>query len=67
MDCRTCGNGNGTCSWRMDFILKDGTILFKDETPNSGTVAAVIVRAAADGKPVWHKLVLVLLSELFLQ
>lgn len=33
-----------------DFILKDGTILSKDETPASGTVAAVIVRAAADGK-----------------
>ena len=34
-----------------DFILKDGTILSKDETPESGTVAAVIVRAAADDKP----------------
>ena len=34
-----------------DFILKDGEILSKDETPESGTVAAVIVRAAADGKP----------------
>ena len=34
-----------------DFILKDGTILSKDETPESGTVAAVIVRAAAEGKP----------------
>ena len=34
-----------------DFILKDGTILSKDETPESDTVAAVIVRAAADGKP----------------
>ena len=34
-----------------DFILKDGTILSKDKTPDSGTVAAVIVRAAADGKP----------------
>ena len=34
-----------------DFILKDGTILSKDSTPQSGTVAAVIVRAAADGKP----------------
>ena len=32
-----------------DFILKDGTILSKDETSESGTVAAVIVRAAADG------------------
>ena len=34
-----------------DFVLKDGTILSKDDTPKSGTVAAVIVRAAADGKP----------------
>ncbi|MCQ2588755.1 MAG: hypothetical protein MJ174_11635 [Treponema sp.] len=34
-----------------DFILKDGTILSKDETPESGKVAAVIVRAAGDGKP----------------
>ena len=34
-----------------DFILKDGTILSKDETPESGTVAAVIVRAATDDKP----------------
>ena len=34
-----------------DFVLKNGTILSKDETPESGTVAAVIVRAAADGKP----------------
>ena len=34
-----------------DFILKDGTILSKDETPERGTVAAVIVRAAADDKP----------------
>ena len=34
-----------------DFILKDGEILSKDETPESGTVAAVIVRAAADDKP----------------
>ena len=34
-----------------DFVLKDGTILSKDETPERGTVAAVIVRAAADGKP----------------
>ena len=31
-----------------DFILEDGTILSKDETPESGTVAAVIVRAAVD-------------------
>ena len=34
-----------------DFVLKNGTVLSKDETPESGTVAAVIVRAAADGKP----------------
>ena len=34
-----------------DFVLKNGTILSKDETPESGTVAAVIVRAATDDKP----------------
>ena len=34
-----------------DFVLKDGKILSKDEAPERGTVAAVIVRAAADGKP----------------
>ena len=34
-----------------DFVLKNGTVLSKDETPESGTIAAVIVRAAADGKP----------------
>ena len=34
-----------------DFVLKNGTVLSKDKTPESGTVAAVIVRAAADGKP----------------
>ena len=34
-----------------DFILNDGTILSKDETPESGTVAAVIVRAASEEKP----------------
>ena len=34
-----------------DFVLKDGTILSKDATPESGTVAAVIVRAATDDKP----------------
>lgn len=34
-----------------DFVLKDGTILSKDSTPESGTVVAVIVRAAANGKP----------------
>ena len=34
-----------------DFVLKDGTILSKDEAPEKDTVAAVIVRAAADDKP----------------
>ncbi|MCI7036558.1 MAG: DUF1566 domain-containing protein [Spirochaetia bacterium] len=34
-----------------DFVLKDGKILSKDETPESNTVAAVIVRAATDDKP----------------
>lgn len=34
-----------------DFILKDGTILSKDKSPESDTVAAVIVRAAANGTP----------------
>ena len=34
-----------------DFILEDGTILSKDETPESGTVAAVIVRVATNDKP----------------
>lgn len=34
-----------------DFILTDGTILSKDETPASNTVAAVIVRAATAEKP----------------
>ena len=34
-----------------DFVLKNGTVLSKDKTPESSTVAAVIVRAAADGKP----------------
>ena len=33
-----------------DCILKDGTILSKDETSESGTVAAVIVRAAGFAK-----------------
>ena len=33
-----------------DFILKDGTILSKDKTPESGTVAAVIVRADTSTK-----------------
>ena len=43
VDCSKCAVG--------DFVLKDGTILSKDKTPESGTVAAVIVRAVADGKP----------------
>ena len=34
-----------------DFVLKDGTILSKDETPEKDTVAAVIVRAATNDKP----------------
>ena len=34
-----------------DFVLKDGTILSKDSTPEGGTVAAVIVRAATSDKP----------------
>ncbi len=34
-----------------DFILKNGTVLSKDSTPQNGTVAAVIFRAAANGKP----------------
>ena len=34
-----------------DYVLKNGTVLSKDETPESGTVAAVIVRVAANGKP----------------
>ena len=34
-----------------DFVLKDGTILSKDKTPESDTVAAVIVRAATNDKP----------------
>lgn len=34
-----------------DFILKDGTVLSKDETPEKGSVAAVIVRAATNDKP----------------
>ena len=33
-----------------DFVLKDGTILSKDATPESGTVAAVIVRADTSTK-----------------
>ena len=34
-----------------DFVLKNGTILSKDKTPESGTVAAVIVRADTLTKP----------------
>ncbi|MCQ2591029.1 MAG: hypothetical protein MJ179_11440 [Treponema sp.] len=34
-----------------DFILKDGTVLSKNSNPQPDTVAAVIVRAAGDGKP----------------
>ena len=34
-----------------DFVLKDGTVLSKDKTPESDTVAAVIVRAATNDKP----------------
>lgn len=34
-----------------DFILKDGTLLSKDKSPTSGTVAAVIVRAASGDTP----------------
>ena len=34
-----------------DFVLKNGTVLSKDETPESGTVAAVIVRADTLTKP----------------
>ena len=49
------GTGNSGVDYSKcavgDFILKDKTILSKDKTPDSGTVAAVIVRAAADGKP----------------
>ena len=49
------GTGNSGVDYSKcvvgDFLLKDGTILSKDETPKRGTVAAVIVRAAADGKP----------------
>ena len=33
-----------------DFVLKNGTILSKDKTPESGTVAAVIVRADTSTK-----------------
>ena len=46
------GTGNSGVDYSKyqvgDFVLKDGTILSKDKTPDSGTVAAVIVRAAAD-------------------
>ena len=47
------GTGNSGVDYSKcvvgDFVLKDGTILSKDETSESGTVAAVIVRAAAGG------------------
>ena len=53
------GNSSGTGNSGVDnskyqvgdFVLKNGTILSKDETPESGTVAAVIVRAATNDKP----------------
>ena len=49
------GTGNSGVDYSKcavgDFVLKGGTILSKDSTPESGTVAAVIVRVAADGKP----------------
>ena len=49
------GTGNSGVDYSKcvvgDFVLKDETILSKDKTPESGTVAAVIVLAAADGKP----------------
>ena len=53
------GNSSGTGNSGVDyptyqvgdFILKDGKILSKDKTPESGTVAAVIVRAAAGSMP----------------
>lgn len=49
------GSSDGTPDYSSctagDFILKDGSVLSKDSTPASGTVAAVIVRAAGGGKP----------------
>ena len=49
------GTGNSGVDYSKyqvgDFVLKDGTILSKDKTPDSGTVAAVIVRAATNDKP----------------
>ena len=49
------GTGNSGVDYSKcavgDFVLKDGTFLSKDETPISGTVAAVIVRAAKNDKP----------------
>ncbi|MCQ2613758.1 MAG: leucine-rich repeat domain-containing protein [Treponemataceae bacterium] len=48
----TCKMGSGNRTYSVgDFILKDGTVLSKDSTPVSGTVAAVIVRAADEGTP----------------
>ncbi len=50
------GNSSGTDNYYSkyqvgDFVLKNGTILSKDKTPESGTVAAVIVRADTLTKP----------------
>lgn len=49
------GTGNSGVDYSKcavgDFVLKDGTILSKDETPESGTDAVVIVRAATNDKP----------------
>ena len=49
------GTGNSGVDYSKcavgDFVLKDGTVLSKDETPESGTVAAVIVRADTSKKP----------------
>ena len=49
------GTGNSGVDYSKyqvgDFVLKDGTILSKDKTPESGTVAAVIVRADTLTKP----------------
>ena len=49
------GTGNSGVDYSKcvvgDFVLKDETILSKDKTPEKDKVAAVIVRAAVDGKP----------------
>ncbi len=48
----TFKTGSGDRTYTVgDFILKDGTVLSKDSTPESGNVAAVIVRAADGEKP----------------